>query len=71
MSCFPEEAQQVVGRQTHGGTVGHGVEEDHVVASFQQVLVQDQLHTLVLVEEHRERCGTALAYLAGRRRHNC
>lgn len=68
MSRLPEEAQQVVGSQPHGGAVGHGVEEDHGVPPLEEVPVQNQLHALVLVEEHRERRRTALTHL-DRRRH--
>lgn len=41
VSRFLEEAQQVVRSEPHGGSVGHRVEVDHLVASFHQVPVQD------------------------------
>lgn len=67
MSRLPEEAQQVVGWQPHRGAVGHGVEEDHGVPPLQEVPVQNQLHAVILVEEHGERRRTALTHLDSRR----
>ena len=68
MARFLQETQQVVWAEPHGGSVAHGVEVDAAVASVQQVLVQDQAHTVVLVEEQSESSGTSLPHLRGRTR---
>lgn len=51
VSGLLEEKEQVIRSQPHGGGVSHGVEVDHLVASLHQVLVQDELHTAVLIKE--------------------
>lgn len=63
MARLLQETQQVVWAEPHGGSVGHGVEVDTVMVSLHQVLVQDQPHTLVLIEEQSEGCGTSLPHL--------
>lgn len=60
---LPQEAQQIVWAEPHAGGVGHGVEVDPVVASLDQVLVQDQAHALVPIEEQSEGGGTSLPHL--------
>lgn len=63
MSRPLQEAQQVVRSEPHGGSVGHWVEVDPVVASLNQVLVQDQPYALVLIEEQSQSSCTALTHL--------
>lgn len=63
MSCLLEEAQQVIRTEPHGGGVGHRVEVDHLVASFHQVPIQNELHALVLIEEQSESRRAALTHL--------
>lgn len=66
MSRLLEEAQQVVRSEPHGGSVGHRVEVDHLVASFHQVPVQDELHAAILIEEQSKSRRTALTHLKER-----
>lgn len=63
MARLLQETQQVVWAEPHGGSVGHGVEVDTVMVSLHQVVVQDQPHTLVLIEEQSEGGGTPLPHL--------
>lgn len=63
MARLLQETQQVVWAEPHGGSVGHGVEVDTIMVSLHQVLVQDQAHAVVLVEEQSESCGTSLPHL--------
>lgn len=68
MARLLQETQQVIWAEPHGGSVGHGVEVDTIMVPLHQVLVQDQPHTVVLIEEQRERCGTSLPHLRGQGR---
>lgn len=67
MARLPEEAQEVIWSQPHGGAVGHGVEVDHLVTPLQQVPVQDAGHAALLIEEQSESRGTTLTHLDRRR----
>lgn len=63
MTCLLEEEQQVVRSQPHRGGVSHGVEEEQLVASLHQIPVQNELHTVVCVEEQGKSRGTSLLHL--------
>lgn len=65
VSRLLEETQQVEGAEPHAGSVGHGMEVDHVMSPFHQVPVQDHPDAPVLVEEQSEGRGTTLSHLTG------